>query len=262
MSNIKPKFLRFCRFSVDQVETNLMMPFKAIFFDFMGTCLDWHSSVLSVFPPTIQSDEASSLALRWRQQYFDLNKARVEAKQVIEPFDTTLARALDHVLSYEFLHLTSYFDAEARHKAVRAFHNQKAWPDVIHALQAIRSAGLETFVHANGSTRLQLDIVASSGLTAEFDMLFSSELLGLYMPAPEAYHKVLQLIGAQPHEVVKVAAHAWDLRGAKKVGIKTVYIRRWTDDIEEDMDALREEFDGFLDGMGGLLAEIEQLNKR
>ena len=91
-------------------------------------------------------------------------------------------------------------------------------------------------------------------------MLFSSELLGLYMPAPEAYHKVLQLIDAQPHEVIKVAAHAWDLRGAKEVGIKTVYVRRWTDDIEEDMTALKDEFDGFLDGMQGLPGEIQRLS--
>ncbi|KAL1610127.1 hypothetical protein SLS60_001792 [Paraconiothyrium brasiliense] len=236
------------------------MPFKAVFFDFMGTCLDWHSSVLSVFPSTIRPDEASSLALQWRQQYFNLNAARVKANQPVEPFDTTLARALDHVLGDAFSRLASHFDTEVRNKAVRAFHNQKAWPDVAPALKALRSAGLETFVHANGSTRLQLDIVASSSLNPEFDMLFSSELLGLYMPAPEAYHKVLELINAQPHEVVKVAAHAWDLRGAKEVGIKTVYVRRWTDDVEEDMDALREEFDGFLDGMEGLPSEIERLN--
>ena len=186
------------------------MPFKAVFFDFMGTCLDWHSSVINVFPSAIQPDEASFLALRWRQQYFDFNSARVKVNQPVEPFDTTLAKALDHLLSHEFSHLALHFDTEARHKAFRAFHDQKAWPDVAPALQALRSAGLETFVHANGSTRLQLDIVASSRLTSEFDMLFSSELLGLYMPAPEAYHKALQLIDAQPHEVIKVAAHAWD----------------------------------------------------
>ncbi|KAJ4350015.1 uncharacterized protein N0V89_008636 [Didymosphaeria variabile] len=215
---------------------------------------------MPMLPPTIQSDEASSLALQWRQQYFNLNATRVEANQGVEPFDTTLGRALDHVLSHKFSHLASHFDTEALSKAIRAFHNQKAWPDVAAALQALRSAGLETFVHANGSTRLQLDIVASSGLNPEFNMLFSSELLGLYMPAPEAYHKALRLIDAQPHEVVKVAAHAWDLRGAKELGIKTVYVRRWTDDVEEDMDALRHEFDGLLESMEGLPGEIERLN--
>lgn len=237
------------------------MPLKAVLFDFMGTCLDWHSSVLRVFPPTVPTDEASSLALRWRQKYFHLNDSHVKNNQPVEPFDCTLSKALEHVLSHEFSHLNLHFDTDARHKAVRAFHNQKAWPDVSPALQALRAAGFETFVHANGSTRLQLDIVASSHLTSEFDMLFSSELLRLYMPDPEAYRKVLQLIDAQPHEVIKVAAHAWDLRGAKEVGIKTVYIRRWTDDIEEDMEALKEEFDVFLEGMEELPRGIQHLSK-
>ncbi|KAF2439609.1 hypothetical protein P171DRAFT_525450 [Karstenula rhodostoma CBS 690.94] len=141
------------------------------------------------------------------QNYFDHNKVRVEAKQIIEPFETTLAQALDHV-SHE-----------------------------------------------------KVDIIASSGLTSELDILLSSELLWLYMPAPQAYRKVLELIDAKPNEGVKVAAHAWDLRGTKEVEIKTVYTRRWTDDVEEDMDALREELDGVLDVMEGPLGEIQLLNR-
>ena len=237
------------------------MTIKAVLFDFMGTCLDWHASVLTAFPPSIQQAEASSLALKWRQQYFDLNRVRVENKQPVQSFDVTLARALDLVLGNDFSHLASHFDSTSRQRAVRAFHTQKAWPDVLPAMQSLRSAGLETFVHANGSTRLQLDIVASSGLSSVFDMLFSSELLGLYMPNAEAYHKVLQLIDAKPNEVVKVAAHAWDLRGAKEVGWKTVYVRRWTDDVEEDMDTLKEEFDFFLENMDELPAVINRLGK-
>lgn len=235
------------------------MPLKAVLFDFMGTCLDWHSSVLDAFPSAIPPKEASSLALRWRQQYFDLNDARVKANQPVELFDVTLARALDIVLSNDFPDLCTHFDHEARHEAVRAFHNQKAWPDVAPALQALQISGLERFVHANGSTRLQLDIVSSAGLGSEFEMLFSSELLGVYMPHKEAYDRVLRLIDAEPEEVVKVAEHAWDLRGARAAGMKTVYVRRWTDDIEEDMEALREEFDVFLDGMDSFPAAIEGL---
>ncbi|KAJ4299330.1 hypothetical protein N0V90_004575 [Kalmusia sp. IMI 367209] len=235
------------------------MPIKAVLFDFMGTCLDWHASVLAAFPSSIHSVEASSLALQWRQQYFDLNRVRVEKNQAVQSFDVTLARALDLVLSNEFSHLASHFDSTSRQKAVRAFHTQEAWPDVLPAMQSLRSAGLETFVHANGSTRLQLDIVSSSGLSSSFDMLFSSELLGVYMPNAEAYHKVLQLIDAKPSEVVKVAAHAWDLRGAKEVGMKTIYIRRWTDDVEEDMNTLTEEFDVFLENMDELAAVINRL---
>ena len=53
-------------------------------------------------------------------------------------------------------------------------------------------------------------------------------------------------------ECVMVAAHAWDNRGGKKLGMKTVYVYRWTDDVNEDMDAFEGENDAFLESMVGL----------
>ena len=36
-------------------------------------------------------------------------------------------------------------------------------------------------------------------------------------------------------KLLSVAAHAYDLRSAKELGIETVYIQRWTEDPDEDM---------------------------
>ncbi|KAJ7926710.1 hypothetical protein B0H13DRAFT_2313209 [Mycena leptocephala] len=53
-------------------------------------------------------------------------------------------------------------------------------------------------------------------------MLFSSQMLGYYKPAPENYHKALGLLKLTPDECVTVAAHTSDLKGVKNVGMKTV----------------------------------------
>jgi 2-haloacid dehalogenase len=90
-------------------------------------------------------------------------------------------------------------------------------------------------------------------------MLFSSQLLGVYKPSPEAYQKALQLVKLQPEEVVLVAAHAYDLRGAQNVGLKTIYVHRWTDDIDEDMEKVKTEFDFYLENMETLPDVITQL---
>lgn len=79
-------------------------------------------------------------------------------------------------------------------------------------------------MHANGTTRLQLDIVRSSG--PKFDMLFSSQLFGSYNPSPKNYHKALELLKLIAEECVTVAAHTSDLKGAEVVGMWTIYIRR------------------------------------
>jgi len=84
-----------------------------------------------------------------------------------------------------------------------------AWPDVPPAIAALKEAGYEVFVFANGTPRLQLDLCKSSGL--KFDMLFSSALLGVYKPALQSYEKVLSLVKVKPEETVQVAAHAYEL---------------------------------------------------
>ena len=90
-------------------------------------------------------------------------------------------------------------------------------------------------------------------------MLFSSELLGVYKPAPKSYRKTLELINVQPEESVMVAAHASDVRGGKEAGMKTVYVHRWTDDIKEDMEVVKGENDFFLEEMTSLAEVIGRL---
>jgi len=48
-----------------------------------------------------------------------------------------------------------------------------------------------------------------------------------------------------------VAAHAYDLRAAAKIGIKTAYIHRTTEDPHEDMEQVQHEFDMFISGTSG-----------
>ncbi|KAH9909341.1 HAD-like domain-containing protein [Xylariomycetidae sp. FL2044] len=156
-------------------------------------------------------------------------------------------------------------------RAVRSWHRQAAWPDVRPALAALRrDLGVELFVLANGTTRLQLDLVRSAGLLdagggGGFDMLFSSQLLGADKPDPGAYERALALVGlgrgGDADRAVMVAAHAYDTRAAARVGMRTVYVRRWTDDVGLDMEAVRRENDVFLGegGMSGLVEAIEAL---
>jgi hypothetical protein len=63
----------------------------------MGTCLDWHSSVVQSLPPSIPRAEAPKLALKWRRQYFIENDERF--RQHLHPEDDeTLIRTLEVVL--------------------------------------------------------------------------------------------------------------------------------------------------------------------
>ena len=223
---------------------------KAVWFDFMGTCLDWHSSIVQALPPALSENDKSAFALELRQAYFDANTKRLSEGQPIEDFDDTQRRVLNSFLD-QHLDIKHLFSVQVKDQLVAAWHSQSAWDDLPEALRKLkRDRKLEVYVHANGSTRLQLDLCKSASL--QFDMLFSSELLGHYMPAPEGYAKAMEILKLKPEECVKVAAHASDLRGAKAAGMKTVYVHRWTDDIREDQEAAKKENDAYLSDMCNL----------
>lgn len=230
---------------------------KAIFFDFMGTCLDWHTSIVASLPSRIPQATRSALALALREAFFSDIHARFEANLPPEPIDETHARLLAGLLdTAPFSPATGVTLSTAERAAVvRAWHAMAAWPDVAPALAALHAKGYELFVLANGTTRLQLNLARSSGLGASLDMLFSSQLLGLTKPDPELYRVAMRLVGVagdeKPGEALMVAAHAYDLRAARKVGMRTIYVRRWTEDTLEDMEAVRRDVDCFLGGVGG-----------
>lgn len=234
---------------------------KAVCFDFMGTCLDWHTSIVAALPSQLSEKHRSDFALIWRQSYFDANAARQAKGEPVEDIDITHRRVLDKLLTQPSReNIKPLFSPGAIDVAIAAWHHQKAWPDVAEALEGLRKRGWEVYVHANGTTRLQLDLVRSSGL--RFDMLFSSELLSVLKPDPESYKKATKLLKHHPEECVLVAAHAYDLRGAKAVGMRTVYVYRWTDDVLEDQQVIKGENDAYLEGMKGLGDAIEALESR
>ncbi|KAI0383685.1 HAD-like protein [Hypomontagnella monticulosa] len=248
---------------------------KAVFFDFMGTCLDWHSGVIRALPAAIPELIRPMLALEWREEFFSELHSRSQQNLPPEDIDVTHRRTLLRILHSVGLDGSTTnappdsgtaAGPSSIDVAVQAWHNMASWPDVLPALTALKKElGLELFVLANGTTRLQLDLVRSSGLEGTFNMLFSSELLGVDKPAPEAYEKAMNLVKVRPEEAVMVAAHAYDLRAAKRLGLKTVYVYRWTDDRSEDMDVVRRENDAFLGendgGMQGLRSAIEAFDQ-
>lgn len=240
----------------------------------MGTCLNWHQSIYNALNIALTqvteargtnhptTTETSQLALNWRQGFFDAIHARFDAGQPAEDIDDTHRRVLKRLLTEKKWQRFGTMSDESVARCVQAWHQQVAWPDVTTALPKLREH-CDVVVLANGTTRLQIDITKSSAL--DFDMLLSSELLGMTKPDPAVYRKAMQLLQRKPEECLMVAAHAYDLRAAKKVGLRTVYLQRWSEDTQEDMAVVRGENDWFVDARpatrdgGGLLEVCEVL---
>lgn len=216
---------------------------KAIFFDLMGTCCDWLSSLLPALrscPPHPSlgpsESELRELAIAWREGFFEEIHARFGRGEPAEDIDVTHRRVLDRLLEERGVGLdTGGWDEEVRNMLVQQWHNQKSWPDVIPGLNKLRDDGKWFLVVlANGTTRLQLDIAQSSGIP--FHMLMSSELLGSTKPDPAVYRKAMELVRLLPEDCYMWASHLYDLEGAKCVGMNTIYVHRTTEDVDVEID--------------------------
>ncbi|TAQ90717.1 hypothetical protein B7494_g1005 [Chlorociboria aeruginascens] len=223
---------------MDKVRRSPPRP-KALLFDFMGTCLDWHGSVsagireLNSKSAAVLGEEPESLAMKWRMKYFEESRGKPP-----EDVDVTLRRILDTLLEDRGVGYEQWNEA-MRRELVQKWHSQKAWPDMARALERLRKH-FDVVVHANGSTRLQIDLVKSSGL--QFHTLISSQMTGVAKPDPIMYLRAAELLKLETNECLAVAAHAYDVRGARDVA---------TEDPNEDMAKVREEMDYFVDGREG-----------
>ncbi len=101
---------------------------KALIFDLMGTCCDWHSSLRPVLRsnPTLEMLPPSALsnfATEWRAGFFEEIHARFQAGEPAEDIDITHRRALDRLLSARGVDLTMWGE-EVRQKLVNQWHIQ------------------------------------------------------------------------------------------------------------------------------------------
>lgn len=116
------------------------------------------------------------------------------------------------------------------------------WDDsadgVARLAQRFRVLGL-----SNATTKTLHRLGAHAGL--EWDLALSADAVRAYKPAPEVYALAVEAAGGDPSRVLMVAAHAWDLRGAQAVGMRTVYVRRPVGDPPTPSDT----FDGRFDGL-------------
>jgi 2-haloacid dehalogenase len=97
------------------------------------------------------------------------------------------------------------------------------WPDVINGLNRLSTDFLLATL-SNGNTELLSDIAENSGLS--WDFIFSAEDSKHYKPDQEVYLSAIESLGLDPKNVLMVAAHAFDLEAAQKVGMKTAYVYR------------------------------------
>lgn len=99
-------------------------------------------------------------------------------------------------------------------------------PEVKNALARFKSNDFSMVALTNGSTEAVKKQMNFAEISEYFERLFSVDEVQSYKPQAITYQHVLNEMNIEAKDAMMVAAHPWDLAGAKAVGMQTAFIER------------------------------------
>jgi len=114
-------------------------------------------------------------------------------------------------------------DADAARSMATAALRLDPWPDSASGLGRI-AAHVAVVGLSNASRSALVHLNAHSGL--RWHLVLSAQDAQTYKPDPDVYRLAVMATGCAPERLLMVAAHAWDLRGAQAIGMRTAYVAR------------------------------------
>ena len=100
------------------------------------------------------------------------------------------------------------------------------YPDARPAVGRLQEAGVAWTVLTNGGAEQTRALLEAAGLAERVWHVVSVEEVRAYKPHPAPYRRVLELLELPPEKVTLVAAHGWDVLGARAVGMAAVWVDR------------------------------------
>jgi 2-haloacid dehalogenase len=99
-------------------------------------------------------------------------------------------------------------------------------PEVPAALARLRAAGFRLAALTNGSQAGMTAQLAFAELSSYFSAQLSVEKVGCFKPDRRVYEWARQELRSDPAATLLVAAHPWDLLGARAAGWQTAFLQR------------------------------------
>ncbi len=99
------------------------------------------------------------------------------------------------------------------------------YPDAAGALAVLRGAGVPILAVSNGSAASTEALLRRAGLH-EAMAVISVDEVGLSKPRREVYLRAARRAGVPPERLALIAAHPWDVHGAKSAGLLAGFVAR------------------------------------
>ena len=204
------------------MQHNLMEPVRALTFDMYGTLLDLPATFTNAFAGFLSerghSASPSHLQAMWEREYLMESMVDTLIGGGRTPFEQVRRTTLHQLLSrYGVEHTPD--DIER----VLGEATPTLYPDVVDSMNKL-SEHYTLSILSNGDLSALERVVRQLGIPAHRTL--SAEQAGCYKPDLRVYQYGAKALGLEPGQIMHIAAHPWDLRGAEAIGMRTAYIKR------------------------------------
>jgi len=168
-----------------------------------------------------------------------LGDSAADEELVLHAFDDAVQQAMVLTLTGATGTFADLIEAGLRRRLILAGRNPNAAEDAIGllgsmpafidapaALEQLRGIGLRLGVVTQSALEAAESVLRFSGLRDRLELVVSAAEAGAFKPDPRPYRLALERTGAPAEEVALVAAHWWDVAGAKRAGLKTGWVGR------------------------------------
>ncbi|CAI3951314.1 haloacid dehalogenase type II [Alteromonas macleodii] len=116
--------------------------------------------------------------------------------------------------------------AQAKTAIVTPLRSLPPHPDVRDGLQALKNKGYKLVSLTNSSNQGVYTQFKNADLLSYFDERLSVEDINLYKPDTRTYEWAIEKMSIAAEDAMLVAAHGWDIAGAKQAGWQAAFIAR------------------------------------
>ncbi|MFI0773503.1 haloacid dehalogenase type II [Streptomyces sp. NPDC021212] len=220
---------------------------EVVVLDVLGTLVDEPGGLRAALREAVPAPDTASVdaVLTLWQQYVEREQRRIaQGRRAYVNTDTIDTEAAQTVADHAGL-----TDPAVIARLATAGRRLPPWGDSVSGLERL-ARHFPVLGLSNASRTALPRLNAYAGL--RWHQALSAEAASAYKPAPEVYRLAIDTAGCAPERVLMVAAHAWDLRGARATGMRTAYVRRPVGDPPTGSDL----FDGRFGGLDELVTAL------
>ena len=195
-------------------------------FDIFGTVLDLTGSLEEPTGELLKELGSTLTGAEFYPQW--------RARQRIEQFQDSLLM-LGHsgyletcrrALVYSLRANDIEFDPRRIHRFMDVWRELSPYPDSLEGLHRL-AAKFRLVALSNGEPDY-LHHLAANRIKFDFDAIISVEEGGAFKPHPAVYRSAARILDASPSEIMMVAAHSFDIMGARACGFRGTYVNRYS----------------------------------